>query len=310
MAEEHKKGFPSILIVEDEHAVSLQLTKLLSESFPKLRVDAVTSEVEAFILLDQAASKREAYDVVLLDFKLPHRHGELPETNQAVFNALRNQMPDTMVIHTTAYPDDPEVTRRILEESKRSPFEPRSVFLSKADHSWANDLTRIVGDVVARRKTKIRHKRHRFRSCFISYSHDDEEFVRMLYSRLRSEGLRLWYAAEHMKPGKKIHEEIEGNIRLYDILLLVLSPSSMKSEWVATEIRTAIDAEKKSGRRKLFPIRLVEFDALKGWKCFDADAGKDMATELREYFIPDFTGWEDSVAFERKVLKLLEGLKL
>jgi len=26
-------------------------------------------------------------------------------------------------------------------------------------------------------------------------------------------------------------------------------------------------------------------------KCFAADSGKDLAGEVREYFIPDFSGW-------------------
>lgn len=38
-------------------------------------------------------------------------------------------------------------------------------------------------------------------------------------------------------------------------------------------------------RRKLFPIWLVGMDAIKGWKCFDADPDKDLAREVREYYI-------------------------
>jgi hypothetical protein len=65
-----------------------------------------------------------------------------------------------------------------------------------------------------------------------------------------------------------------------------------------TEIRNARQAEIRESRRKLFPIRLVGFDAIRKWKCFDADTGKDLAVELREYHIPDFSNWKDHDLFE------------
>jgi uncharacterized protein YjbI with pentapeptide repeats len=148
-----------------------------------------------------------------------------------------------------------------------------------------------------------------FYSCFISYSHQDEEFSRRLYSWMRSEKLRVWYAPEDMKGGRKLYEEIFRAIQVYDKLLLVLSEHSMKSEWVTTEIRRARRAERDENRRKLFPIRLVNFDALQTWECFDADSGKDLAVELREYYIPDFSNWKDNHAFEREFAKLLRDLK-
>jgi uncharacterized protein YjbI with pentapeptide repeats len=148
-----------------------------------------------------------------------------------------------------------------------------------------------------------------FYSCFISYSHEDEEFSRRLYSQMRSENLRVWYAPEDMKGGKKLHEEIFQAIQIHDKLLLVLSASSMKSEWVTTEIRRARRVESEENRRKLFPIRLVDFEAIQKWECFDADAKKDLAIEVREYYIPDFTNWKDHDAFEAEFRKLLRDLR-
>jgi hypothetical protein len=55
-----------------------------------------------------------------------------------------------------------------------------------------------------------------------------------------------------------------------------------------TEIRKARETEKKEKRRKLFPIRLTDFETLRDWTCFDADTGKDLAVEVREYFAPIF----------------------
>jgi hypothetical protein len=148
-----------------------------------------------------------------------------------------------------------------------------------------------------------------FYSCFISYSHKDEEFATRLHSRMTQEKLRVWYAPEDIQGGKKLHEQLDEAIRMHDKLLLVLSANSIGSEWVATEIRRARQAEVAEKRRKLFPIRLVPFEDIRRWESFDADIGKDMAVEIREYFVPDFTGWKDHDAFEKAFTRLLEDLK-
>src|SRR5258708_5981787 len=59
----------------------------------------------------------------------------------------------------------------------------------------------------------------------------------------------------------------------------VLGDSSMKSEWVATEIYKARQRERREGKQVLFPIRLVPFEQVRDWSSFDADSGKDMARE-------------------------------
>lgn len=92
-------------------------------------------------------------------------------------------------------------------------------------------------------------------------------------------------------------------------LLLVLSESSLQSKWVMAEIRRARKAEMKEKRRKLFPIRLVDFDALQAWECFDADTREDLASEVRQYFIPDFSNWKNHDAFKRAFGRLLRDLK-
>jgi len=148
-----------------------------------------------------------------------------------------------------------------------------------------------------------------FYSCFISYSTKDDEFAKRLHSRMRDDNLRVWFSPEDIKGGEKLHEQIERAIQIHDRLLIVLSENSMQSEWVMTELRNARKVEVKEKRRKLFPIRLVDFGAIKEWKCFDADTGKDLAGEVREYFIPDFSNWKDHDAFEVAFARLLRDMK-
>lgn len=146
-------------------------------------------------------------------------------------------------------------------------------------------------------------------SCFVSYSHHDEAFVQQLVNRLRAEGLDVWYASDDVRAGVKLYDQITEAIRRQNKLLIVLSEQSMASEWVTTELRRARREEIETGQRKLFPIRLVDMPALRRWEAFDADAGKDLAVEVREYFIPDFSNWRDSTAFETAVTRLLRDLQ-
>lgn len=121
--------------------------------------------------------------------------------------------------------------------------------------------------------------------------------------------MRCWFAPEDLQGGKKLHEQLEESARLYDKLLVVLSEHSMASEWVKTEIYTARQQKVKKGRRKLFPISLVPFETIRSWQAFDADTGTDMAREVREYFVPDFSNWKDHNAYLKAFDRLLRDLK-
>lgn len=153
-----------------------------------------------------------------------------------------------------------------------------------------------------------------FYSCFLSHSTKDAEFATRLHGKMRDAHLRVWYAPEDMPGGKKLHEEIETQIRMYDKLLIVLSEHSLESEWVKTELRRAFQEERASERagkkkRKLFPVRLTDMERIKAWSCFDADSGKDLGVELREYFIPDFSHWKEHDQFEASFARLLKDLQ-
>jgi hypothetical protein len=85
---------------------------------------------------------------------------------------------------------------------------------------------------------------------------------------------------------------------LHDRLLLILSPNSIASNCVETEISKARKREERERRRMLFPVRLVEFGVLREWECFDSDRGEDSAREIGEYYIPDFSNWKDHDSYQ------------
>jgi uncharacterized protein YjbI with pentapeptide repeats len=148
-----------------------------------------------------------------------------------------------------------------------------------------------------------------FYSLFISYSTKDQDFAERLHAHLQDKGVRCWFAPHDIKGGRKIHEQIDEAVRVFDRLLLILSEASMKSEWVKTEIAHARQKEINQKRQMLFPLSLVPYTSLRQWKCFDADTGKDSAREIREYFIPDFSGWKDHDQYQKAFDQLMKGLK-
>ncbi len=83
----------------------------------------------------------------------------------------------------------------------------------------------------------------------------------------------------------------------------------MSSEWVNTEIAKARKREVKEGKRVLFPVRLVGFERLRDWECFDGDTGKDSAREVREYYIPDFSNLNDQGRYQTAFGRLVGDLK-
>ena len=83
----------------------------------------------------------------------------------------------------------------------------------------------------------------------------------------------------------------------------------MNSEWVKTEIAKARKREVEEKKKVLFPLRLVSFETIRDWECFDADTGKDSAREIREYFIPDFSNWKEHDEYQKAFGRLMGDLK-
>ncbi|MDN5204504.1 restriction endonuclease [Fulvivirgaceae bacterium BMA10] len=171
-----------------------------------------------------------------------------------------------------------------------------------------NKIKEWINSYIPSPENKSYLAENRFYSCFVSYSHLDGEFAEKITSRLRESGIKVWFAPEEMKAGVKIHEQIKKAIKQFDKLLLILSPNSMKSEWVKSEIRNARKRELEEGVQVLFPISIVPMEEIRNWEYFDSDTGRDLAVEIREYLIPNFSQWKNKTSFEQEVQKVLDGL--
>lgn len=141
-----------------------------------------------------------------------------------------------------------------------------------------------------------------FYSCFISYSSKDQEFAERLYADLQNKGVRCWYAPEDLPIGAKIRVGIDEAIRRYDKLLLILSESSVNSQWVEQEVETALEKEREQGNQVvLFPVRLdnAVMDSGDGWT--------RLIKNTRN--IGDFCQWKDHDKYQKTFERLVRDLK-
>jgi len=75
-------------------------------------------------------------------------------------------------------------------------------------------------------------------SIFLSHNRDDKEFVRRLADDLRRAGVTVWVDEAEIRIGDSIIGKIEEGILGCNYLGVVLSPSSVSSQWVKEELRT------------------------------------------------------------------------
>jgi len=101
-----------ILVVEDEAADAL--VRLLKQRIPDCDVDAFSDVASAKAAIAALADQGGAYDVAILDFKLPKEPGEHAlNIDDSLCALVSHRMPDTIVVHISAYMKDPLVQEHI-----------------------------------------------------------------------------------------------------------------------------------------------------------------------------------------------------
>jgi len=140
-----------------------------------------------------------------------------------------------------------------------------------------------------------------FYSCFISYASKDHAFAERLYADLQNKGVRCWFVPEDMKIGDRFRPCIDETIRIYDKLLLVLSKTSVASQWVEQEVETALARERQQGTTILFPVRIdnTVMTLETGWPALIRNTRN----------IGDFRRWKTHGVYQQAFDRLLRDLK-
>ncbi|MEA2174340.1 MAG: hypothetical protein QOD00_1932 [Blastocatellia bacterium] len=92
-------------------------------------------------------------------------------------------------------------------------------------------------------------------SIFISYSRQEAPFVDSLLDHLEDNNMRVWVDYHSLIPARPWADEIARGIEEADVVLLVVSKASMRSDYAVAELLTAFQLKKR--------IILIIFEAVK-----------------------------------------------
>jgi hypothetical protein len=91
-------------------------------------------------------------------------------------------------------------------------------------------------------------------SIFLSHNHEDKSFARALASDLRRGGIVVWLDEAEIRLGDSIIGKIEEGLLGSEYLGVVLSPSSVASQWVKEELCTALHYQITKKNKTVLPL--------------------------------------------------------
>lgn len=83
---------------------------------------------------------------------------------------------------------------------------------------------------------------------FLSYKSEDEEWVRRLKQALVERGLRVWLDRDEIRPGDRFVRALENGIETSGAVVMIVSPESLRSEWVRDEYERALTLPNQAAR--------------------------------------------------------------
>jgi hypothetical protein len=131
----------------------------------------------------------------------------------------------------------------------------------------------------------------RLATCFISYSKKDREFVHKLRDHLNEIGVDYWYDDERLKGGQNIADSVVEAIETRDKTILVLSGSSMRSDWVAVEIDQALKQQEIRQKVVLVAVKIDD----------EIDVASPVLMKIERTRIIDFSNTHDNAKKFQKV---------
>jgi hypothetical protein len=93
---------------------------------------------------------------------------------------------------------------------------------------------------------------------FISYSHQDKDFVDRLAANLVRHKARVWVDRWELNVGDSIIDRIQEAIQESSALIIVISTSSMESEWCKKELSSGFLRELEERRVVVLPLLLED----------------------------------------------------
>lgn len=89
---------------------------------------------------------------------------------------------------------------------------------------------------------------------FISHSSKDKPFVRKLKRDLELNYIESWLDEDELLPGDSLIEKLNSALKSSTHLMIILSPNSVKSDWVKYELENALKYVEEETLSKIIPI--------------------------------------------------------
>lgn len=89
---------------------------------------------------------------------------------------------------------------------------------------------------------------------FISYAHQDQNFVAQIAKELEQFGHEVFFAGAAIAAGEKFLDTISKELRNADIIIFIISQYSIDSRWVMTEVGRALGYWEEKGKPLIIPV--------------------------------------------------------
>jgi hypothetical protein len=149
-------------------------------------------------------------------------------------------------------------------------------------------------------------------SAFISYAHEDQEFMLALVEQLQEQGLEIRYDQVVLNIGDSLIQKISLEIADGDFLVAIISPDSVESGWCQRELSLAASQGINEKRVKVLPVRFRDaaMPLMLGdiyWADADRANVETVARQLAAAIRANLEGRDDDAAREAGEAEPAEG---
>ncbi|MGH2763550.1 MAG: toll/interleukin-1 receptor domain-containing protein [Thermoleophilaceae bacterium] len=143
-------------------------------------------------------------------------------------------------------------------------------------------------------------------SAFISYAHEDQEFMLALAEQLQGQELEIRYDQVVLHIGDSLIEKLSQEIAAGDFLVAIVSPDSVKSNWCQHELALAATQGINEHTVKVLPVKFRGAEmppmlASTYWADADRHAVETVARQLAAAMGAHLEGADDAAAARRAV---------
>jgi tetratricopeptide (TPR) repeat protein len=92
-------------------------------------------------------------------------------------------------------------------------------------------------------------------TVFVSHAHADNALCDRYVAALRARGLNVWYDRTNMQAGHSLSSDIESELRRRSAFVVIVTPTSLASQWVKSEIAAFRFLAAKDPTRLFLPVR-------------------------------------------------------